>query len=99
MNFLFTIIGFLVGLAGLNWLLGFQKGNITLDLENRFVDFNSNYVAAIKTELEKQGRTVSYMGNRRFLIDGKTYIFMDRNVSMGGAPLQRTVLKPLKKDI
>ncbi|SET18134.1 hypothetical protein SAMN05216389_106198 [Oceanobacillus limi] len=75
-----------------NWLMGYKKGNIVLDLEDRFFD-QKEYISAIKTELESQGREVYYKGNGRFDIDGKEYLFIERNVSMGGVPLQRTILK------
>ena len=80
-------------LIGFNWLMGYRKNHITIDLDERYVDFKE-YVEAIQSELIKQGREVSYMGNRKFIIDGQTYIFIERNVSMGGVPLQRTILKP-----
>ena len=82
-------------LIGFNWLMGYRKNHITIDLDERYVDFKE-YVEAIQSELVNQGREVSYIGNRKFVIDGQTYIFLERNVSMGGVPLQRTILKPEK---
>lgn len=82
-------------LLGFNWLMGYRKDHITIDLDERHTDFRE-YVNAIQSELVKQGKEVSYKGNRKFIIDGRTYIFIERNVSMGGAPLQRTILKPEK---
>ncbi|WP_394582311.1 hypothetical protein [Cytobacillus firmus] len=82
-------------LFGFNWLMGYRKNHITIDLDERYVDFKE-YVEAIQIELANQGREVSYIGNRKFIIDGQTYIFIERNVSMGGVPLQRTILKPEK---
>ncbi|MEH6990822.1 hypothetical protein [Cytobacillus firmus] len=82
-------------LFGFNWLMGYRKNHITIDLNERYVDFKE-YVEAIQSELVNQGREVSYIGNRKFIIDGKTYIFIERNVSMGSVPLQRTILKPEK---
>ncbi|WHY62493.1 hypothetical protein [Cytobacillus firmus] len=82
-------------LFGFNWLMGYRKNHITIDLDERYVDFKE-YVEAIQSELVNHGREVSYIGNRKFIIDGKTYIFIERNVSMGGVPLQRTILKPEK---
>jgi hypothetical protein len=93
------IILFLVILGlcfiGFNWLMGYRKNHITIDLDERYVDFKE-YIEAIKSELANQGREVSYIGNRKFIIDGQTYFFIERNVSMGGVPLQRTILKPEK---
>lgn len=82
-------------LAGFNWLMGYRKNHITIDFDERYVDFKE-YIEAIQNELVNQGREVSYIGNRKFIIDGQTYIFIERNVSMGGVPLQRTILKPEK---
>lgn len=88
-----TILG--LCLLGFNWLMGYRKKHITIDLDERYVDFKE-YVEAIQSELINQGREVSYIGNRKFVIDGQTYIFIERNVPMGGVPLQRTILKPEK---
>lgn len=82
-------------LFGFNWLMGYRKGYINIDLDERYMDFGE-YVKAIQDELVKQGREVSYKGNRKFIIDGRSYIFIERNISMGGVPLQRTILKPEK---
>ncbi|MEN2766833.1 hypothetical protein [Ornithinibacillus xuwenensis] len=92
--FFFIIIGFLVFFLFFNWLLGHQKGNIVLDLDDRYIN-RKKYVAAIQTQLESEGREVTYVGNNIFIIDGKKYMFTERNVSMGGVPLQRTVLQPV----
>ncbi|MGB8001565.1 MAG: hypothetical protein WCF60_15920 [Anaerobacillus sp.] len=80
-------------LTGFNWLMGYRKNHIQIDLDERYLDFNE-YIRAIKKELESQGREVDYLGHRRFMIDNKPYMFIERNVSMGGVPLQRTILKP-----
>ncbi|MBG9548969.1 hypothetical protein [Cytobacillus firmus] len=84
-----------LGIFGFNWLMGYRNNHITIDLDDRYVDFKE-YVEAIQIELANQGREVSYIGSRKFIIDGQTYIFIERNVSMGGVPLQRTILKPEK---
>ncbi|WP_254901276.1 hypothetical protein [Tuberibacillus sp. Marseille-P3662] len=75
-----------------NKLMGYRKGNITIDLDNWYTDFD-DHIEAVKQELGKQGRTVTYQHNRHFIIDGKSYILMKRDVPMGGAPLQRTILQ------
>ncbi|WP_421383066.1 hypothetical protein ACOJQI_02085 [Bacillus salacetis] len=84
------------GLLLFNTLMGYKKGNIVIDFDERYIDYNE-YIQAIQQELESKGREVQYEGNGRFVIDGMPYLFMERNVSMGGAPLQRTILKPDKK--
>ncbi|WP_226036577.1 hypothetical protein [Aquibacillus saliphilus] len=78
-----------------NWLMGYKKGNITIDFEERYFN-QKEYVEAIKNKLQNEGKEVYYKGNSRFKIDGKNYLLIERNVSMGGVPLQRTILK-LKK--
>ncbi|TYR98639.1 hypothetical protein FZC84_14410 [Rossellomorea vietnamensis] len=80
------------GLLLFNTLMGYKKGNITIDLDERYTDFNE-YIQAIQQDLKSKGRDVKYEGDGRFTIDGKKYIFLERNVSMGGVPLQRTILK------
>lgn len=75
-----------------NWLRGYKKGNIIIDFDERYFNFNE-YTEAIKKKLEDDGREVVYKGNGKFEIDGKEYLFIERNVSMGGVPVQRTILK------
>ncbi|TFE00713.1 hypothetical protein E2626_11065 [Jeotgalibacillus salarius] len=91
-----SIIVFITASIGLlllfNWLMGYRKGNITIDFEERYFN-QKEYVEAIKNKLENEGREVYYEGNGRFKIDGKHYLFIERNVSMGGVPMQRTILK------
>lgn len=95
MEIILILIMFGLCLFGFNWLMGYRKNHITIDLEERYTDF-TEYVKAIEDELMKQGRKVSYQGNRKFIIDGRAYIFLERNISMGGVPVQRTILKPEK---
>ncbi|SFL35951.1 hypothetical protein SAMN04487943_101150 [Gracilibacillus orientalis] len=78
-----------------NWLMGYKKGNIIIDLDDRYINY-SEYISAIQKKLESEGKDVEYKGDRRFIIDGKKYMFIERNVSMGGVPLQRTILQPEK---
>lgn len=94
-TFLLMIPVFILMLMGFNFLMGYRKGHIQIDFEERYTDFNE-YVQAITNELIAEGREVEYTGYRRFRIDGREYIFIERNVSMGGVPLQRTILKPAK---
>jgi hypothetical protein len=79
-----------------NFLMGYEKGNIQIDFDERYFK-GKEYIGAIKAELEKEGKEVHYQGNGRFIIDGKEYLFIERNVTMGGVPMQRTILKPIKK--
>lgn len=97
------VVGFICGvLAGIallflfNWLMGYRKGHSQIDFEERFFK-EGEYIEAIKKELEQKGNDVEYKGNRTFIVDGRTYLFIERNVSMGGVPLQRTILKSIKK--
>lgn len=79
-----------------NWLMGYRKGHIQIDFDERYVN-HKEYIRAIKKELNEQGYEVSYDGDYKFFINGKAYVFLERNVSMGGVPLQRTILKPVKR--
>lgn len=96
MNIILGVILGLLALFGFNWFMGYKKGNIQLDLNERYISLKE-YVQAVQVELKKQGRQVSYQGNRIFIIDNHRYLLIERNVSMGGVPLQHTVLKRLKK--
>ncbi|MDQ0484585.1 hypothetical protein [Guptibacillus hwajinpoensis] len=93
---LIVIGGIVLSLTGFNWLMGYRKNHMQIDFDKRYFDFNE-YIRAIKAELESQGKKVDYIGHRRFLIDDKPYAFIERNISMGGVPLQRTILKPISK--
>ncbi|WP_208590221.1 hypothetical protein [Gracilibacillus suaedae] len=92
-HFVLVIIMFIGAFSLFNWLMGYKKGNIIIDLDDRYIQY-SEYVAAIQKKLESEGRVVVYLGDRRFSIDGKNYMFIERNISMGGVPMQRTILKP-----
>ncbi len=96
MEFLWIILAGAGALILFNWLMGYRKGHIQMDFEERFFK-EKDYIEAIERELEGKGRQVEYKGDRKFTVDGQTYLFIERNVSMGGVPLQRTILKPVKK--
>lgn len=70
MEFIFVLIFLIAGFLGFNWLMGYRNRNITLDLDDRFLNLKE-YVEAVKEELEKQGKDVEYKGNRLFIVDGK----------------------------
>ncbi len=72
--------------------MGYKKGNIIIDFNERYFNF-SKYIEAIKKKLEDDGREVTYKMSGQFEIDGKDYLFIARNVSMGGVLVQRTILK------
>ncbi|SDO49146.1 hypothetical protein [Halobacillus aidingensis] len=90
-----------IGAAGIglfvlfNWLMGYRKGHIQIDFDERYID-HQEYVQAIEKELSERGHTVRYEGNHTFIVDEKPYVFFERNVPIGGVPLQRTILKPEK---
>lgn len=94
-TFITTIIVFAVALFLFNLLMGYKKGNITLDLDGRHTN-QKEQAHAVVNELKKQGMKVEYSGNGQYVINGKAYVVHQRNVAMGGAPLQRTVLVPVK---
>ncbi|MFD2923232.1 hypothetical protein [Halobacillus naozhouensis] len=97
MDIIVLLVAFGLILFGFNWLMGYKKNHIVIDFDERYQDYKE-YIGAIQRELVNQGRVVSYKGNSRFLIDGQVYVFVESNISMGGAPLQRTILKPEKGD-
>ncbi|WP_243291476.1 hypothetical protein [Bacillus sp. FJAT-47783] len=97
---MFVLIGTItitsIGLFVLfNWLMGYKKGNIVIDFDERYFN-QKEYVEAIKNKLINEGRNVQYIGGGKFIIDGKKYLFIERNVSMGRVPMQRTILKLIK---
>ncbi|REB05523.1 hypothetical protein DVB69_14720 [Sporosarcina sp. BI001-red] len=96
MPILLTIGAFLLMLFGFNKLMGYRKGNITLDLDERYTS-STEQAIAVTEELQKQGKTAEYKGKGHFLVDGLPYIVHKRNVSMRGIPLERTVLVPENK--
>lgn len=96
MEFVWIIIAGIGLFVLFNWLMGYRKGHIQIDFEERYVK-EKEYIEAIKRELEDQGRDVQYKGNRKFVVDGQSFLFIERNVPMGGVPLQRTILKPVKE--
>ncbi len=92
---LVIIAVFALALIGFNILMGYKKGNISLELDGRYENLTDR-ARAITEELEKQGKIVEYNGEGHFHINGAPYVVLVRNVSMGGAPLERTVLIPEK---
>lgn len=96
LNFIITIAIFAVLLFGFNLLMGYRKGNITLDLNKRYTNLSEQAEEVIR-ELKKQGRTAEYLGDGHYVINEKRYVVKRHNVSMGGAALERTVLTPVKK--
>lgn len=94
-TWLITIGAFVVMLFFFNMLMGYRKGNISLELDGRYTNL-TDQAKAVTEELEKQGKTVEYKGDGQYLVNGRSYTVIKRQVSMGGAPLERTVLVPQK---
>lgn len=99
MFWLYIILGTASGIGVFlffNWLLGYRKGHIQMDFDERYMNHQA-YIEAISEELRDRGyKDVHYKGDHVFIVDGKAYVFFERNVPMGGVPLQRTILKPQK---
>jgi len=93
---LFGILLFVLYLLAFNWYMGQGKGHIILDLDERYFEFNE-YIDAILHELREKGKEARYVSYRQFVIDGISYRLIERTVTVGGVPLQRTILKPLKR--
>lgn len=94
-SFIITIGIFVILLLGFSKLMGYHKGNITLDLNKRYTNL-SKQAEEVTRELKKQGRSVEYQGDGYYIVNGKSYVVKQHNVAMGGAAVQRTVLKPVK---
>lgn len=95
LSFIITIGVFVLALFVFNLLMGYRKGRITLDLNKRYTNL-SEQSKEVTRELKQQGRSVEYQGDGYYVVNGKLYVVRMQNVAMGGIPLQRTVLKPVK---
>lgn len=94
-SFIITIAIFVILLLGFNKLMGYRKGNITLDLNKRYTNL-SEQAEEVTRELKKQGRSVEYQGDGYYIVNGKCYVVKQHNVAMGGTAVQRIILKPVK---
>ena len=75
-----------------SYLLGFRNKNITMTFDDRFYALE-DHVKAIEEKLKQDGKLVEYLGNRRFLVNGQRYLFVERTVPMSGIPVQQTILE------
>lgn len=78
-----------------SYWMGYQKGNIVMTLDEHYTNVNE-YVPAILTKLYEDGKAAHYLGDRKFEVEGKRYILVERTVSIGRIPTQQTVLTPEK---
>ncbi|EPE62491.1 hypothetical protein EVJ27_11095 [Exiguobacterium sp. SH3S2] len=78
-----------------NQWMGYSKGNIVMTLDDHHTDLNQ-YVPAILTKLYEDGKSAHYLGDRKFEVDGKRYVLVERTVPIGRVPTQQTVLMPDK---
>lgn len=78
------------------FLLGFKKGNIVMTFNERFIH-HEDHIQAVKRRLKDDGRHFEYLGDRKFIVDGKPYLFMERTVPGDFGPLQQTILKGQRK--
>ena len=92
MQIIMVLAVFALGLFGFNKLMGYKKDNIVFDFEDRYTNQEA-YVKAILSELEKEGREATYQGDATFMVDGRRYTLVERNISMGPGILQRTILQ------
>lgn len=79
-----------------NQWMGYGKGNIVMTLDEHYTNLNE-YVPAILTKLYEDGKSAHYLGDRKFEVDGKRYVLVERTVPIGRVPTQQTVLTPDKK--
>ena len=79
-----------------NQWLGYNKGNIVMTLDEHYTNLNE-YVPAILTKLYEDGKSAHYLGDRKFEVNGKRYVLVERTVPIGRVPTQQTVLMPDKK--
>ncbi len=58
-----------------NTLMGYRKGHIQIDFDERPIDHQA-YVEAIEKELIERGHDVHYEGDYTFIVDEKPYVFL-----------------------
>ncbi|PYZ96999.1 hypothetical protein CR205_12430 [Alteribacter lacisalsi] len=79
-----------------DYLMGYRKNHIVIDFDELYPDLDE-HMTAVHERLEHEGKTVETNGYRSFIINGRSYLFTERTVNIGGVPVQRTILKPGKK--
>lgn len=76
-----------------SYWMGYKKGNIVMTLDEHYTNLNE-YVPAILAKLYEEGKAAHYLGDRKFEVEGKSYVLVERTVSIGRVPTQQTVLTP-----
>lgn len=97
-----TVI-FILGIIGMisllffmsNQWMGYGKGNIVMTLDEHYTNL-TEYVPAVLAKLYEDGKSAHYLGDRKFEVDGKRYVLVERTVPIGRIPTQQTVLMPDK---
>jgi hypothetical protein len=65
---------------------------IVLELDERY--FNQNDLRnAVVEYLENKGKSCEIIDNTTLLVDNQRYTLIEKNMSMGGVPLQQVILK------
>lgn len=67
-----------------------------MTFDDRFYSLEE-HISAIEHKLVTDGHSARYLGNRRFEVDGKPYLFLERTVPVGGVPTQQTILERQKR--
>ncbi|MYL35077.1 hypothetical protein GLW08_04300 [Pontibacillus yanchengensis] len=91
MHFLVDIVEDIIQFFFANSKFSYPKGSIIIDFEDRY-QHRSSYIRGKEEHLSSKGRSVEYVGDRTFIIDGKYYEFITQNAPALGKPIQRTLL-------
>ncbi|MBN3346299.1 hypothetical protein CF050_05285 [Clostridium botulinum] len=74
----------------------FSKDRFVIELDDRYFNQKDLINAACKY-LNNQGKKCEIVNIYTLLIDGKKYSATERNLNMGGIPLQQVIVKEIKK--
>jgi hypothetical protein len=71
------------------------KNKIVLELDERY--FNQiDLRNAVIERLKKEGKNCEAVDNYTILINNQKYTLTEKNISMGGVPLQQVILKKVE---
>jgi hypothetical protein len=69
----------------------FSKDKIVLELDERY--FNQYDLRnAVVEHLRKEGKSCEVIDGYTLIVNNKKYVLTEKNISMGGVPLQQAIL-------
>ncbi|MFV3012935.1 hypothetical protein ACLD43_14115 [Clostridium botulinum] len=73
----------------------FSKDRFVIELDDRYFN-QKDLINAACEYLNNQGKKCEIVDIYTLLIDGKKYSATERNLNMGGVPLQQVIVKEIK---